>query len=61
MAISVLDVRSTLVPPRIAVTSPVRTAAADTPRRLPVTVLTAAAIEQGTIQDGVGDLAEDRA
>ena len=44
MAISVLDVRSTFVPPRIAVPSPARTAAPATPRRLPVTVLAAAAV-----------------
>ena len=44
MAISVLDVRSTFVPSRIAVPSRVRTAAPAAPRRLPLTVLTAAVI-----------------
>ena len=47
MAISVLDVRSTFVPPRIAVPARVRTAAPAAPaapRRLPLTVLTAAVI-----------------
>jgi hypothetical protein len=46
MAISVLDVRSTFVPPRLIVRSPatVRTAAPAAPRRLPLTVLAAAAI-----------------
>ena len=44
MAISVLDVRSTFVPPRIAVPSRVRTAAPTAPRRLPLTVVVAAAL-----------------
>jgi hypothetical protein len=46
MAISVLDVRSSFVPPRFVVPArpAVRTAAPATPRRLPVSVLAAAAI-----------------
>ncbi len=44
MAISVLDVRSTFVPPRIAVPSRVRTAAPAGPRRLPLPVIAAAAV-----------------
>jgi hypothetical protein len=44
MAISVLDVRSTFVPPRIAVPSRARTAAPAAPRRLPLTVVAAAAL-----------------
>jgi hypothetical protein len=46
MAISVLDVRSTFVPPRVVLPSrtTVRTAATATPRRLPVTVVAAAAL-----------------
>src|SRR4051812_32135913 len=46
MAISVLDVRSTVVPPRVVVPSraTVRTAAPAAPRRLPLTVVAAAAL-----------------
>jgi hypothetical protein len=44
MAISVLDVRSTFVPPRIASRATVRTAAPAAPRRLPLAVLAGAAI-----------------
>jgi hypothetical protein len=46
MAISVLDVRSTFVPPRLVLPTrtTVRTAAPATPRRLPVTVVAAAAL-----------------
>jgi hypothetical protein len=45
VAISVLDVRSTFVPPRIVVASPAtRTAAPAAPRRLPLTVVAAAAL-----------------
>jgi hypothetical protein len=46
MAISVLDVRSTFVPPRLVLPArtAVRTAAPATPRRLPVTVVAAAAL-----------------
>src|SRR5688500_5953607 len=44
MAISVLDVRSTFVLPRIPVPSRVRTAAPAAPRRLPLTVVAAAAV-----------------
>jgi hypothetical protein len=44
MAISVLDVRSTFVPPRIAVPSRVRTAAPAASRRLPLTVIAATAL-----------------
>ena len=44
MATSVLDVRGTVVPPRVAVPSRVRTAAAAAPRRLPPAVLAAAAV-----------------
>ncbi len=46
MAISVLDVRSTFVPPRLVLPSraTVRTAAPAAPRRLPLTVMAAAAL-----------------
>ena len=47
MAISVLDVRSSVLPARIALPSRVRTAAPATPRRLPPTVVAAAAIGIG--------------
>jgi hypothetical protein len=44
VAISVLDVRSTFVPPRVPSRAVVRTAAPSAPRRLPLTVLAAGVI-----------------
>ena len=56
MAISVLDVRSTFVPPRLVLPSraTVRTVAPAVPRRLPLTVLAAAALG---VTQGLGLLA----
>jgi hypothetical protein len=44
MAISVLDVRSTFVPPRLALPSRVRAAAPAAPRRMPLSVVAAAGL-----------------